>query len=273
MSGSKSKSSSQSRSSSWSREKSASSTGVWGGQGGYLQDVYQQAQGRFGEGPYSYGASRIADMDPRMSQALGAASGQYAQGQQTLGQAGQALGETLSGDYLDPSRNQSLERMRQIAARGVTEDYYGATQALGSSMEAAGRTGSGAHAYGSQIAQRNLATGLADMSAGIYGQNYQAERDRMMGAVGQAGAQTQAGWQGAQNLAQMGSMGFQHAQALAEEGGARHMFGQTAQDESLARYQQMLGGPVMTSQAMSEAASRSKAMSRSKGKQVSGGIV
>ncbi len=269
-----------SKNKSWSKSEENSSAGIWGEQAAYMQDVYSRAQGRAGADPYSYGASRIADLDPRMQQALGAAGGQFASGQEQLGQAGQvlgqadaAIGDTLGGKYLDPSQNTSLERTRQIGARGLTEDFYGATNALGSSMEAAGRTGSGAHAYGTDVNQRNLATGLGDMNAALYGQNYQSERDRMMGAASQAGGlaqgygqQAQAGWGNVMGLAGVGNIGYQRDSALAQEGGARHMFGQTAEDEQLMRYQQMLGGPVMTS--------RSNAWSetRSKGKSASGGL-
>jgi hypothetical protein len=132
-------------------------------------------------------------------------------------------------------------------------------------MEAAGRTGSGAHALGTEVAGRGLATGLGDMTARLYGENYQQERGRMMGAAGMAPGMAQAGWQNLQGLFGAGGIGQAQTQAEVSDIAARQQYEQDAPAQSLYRYQQMLGGPVMTSTAMAKA--------KSKGKQAQGGLI
>jgi hypothetical protein len=92
--------------------------------------------------------------------------------------------KTLGGGYLSPESNPYLQQTYEKAARGLTDQYSLATmpqlsKAFGG-MQAFGAD-SGYQQASSQ-AGKNLATGLGDVATGIYGQNYQAERDRMQRA-------------------------------------------------------------------------------------------
>jgi hypothetical protein len=168
---------------------------------------------------------------------------------------------TLRGDYLDPASNPWLQRTHDIGARNMTRKFYGATNALGSRMAAAGRAGGGAHGSGQAIAEENLATGLGDFTANLYGNNYQQERSRQMGAVGQSAANTQAGWMNTANLATSGDRDQQQRQAELTDMVGRFNFEQYGRAQKLQEFSQMLGGPIT----LSQSSGRSRTDSKGKG--------
>ncbi len=241
-----------------SKSKSAatSSTSVWEAQGDHFRNLYGRAQNLLEQGNYQYGQGRVSGFDPALQQAYGASAGQFAQGQQNIGAASQMTNATLRGDYLGPESNPWLQRTADIGTRNITRGFYNATNALGSRMASAGRTGSGAHAYGSQIQQENLATGLGDFSARLYGGNYEAERNRQMGAAGQAAANTQAGWQNVGGLGQAGERMQAQRQAELSDMVERFNFEQYGTAQKLSEFSQMIGAPIMTQESSSKSKSK-----------------
>lgn len=88
-----------------------------------------------------------------------------------LDQSAGLVSDTLSGDFLDPSTNPFLEstfsRAADLTRTRLSSEFAGA----GRNLDA------------SQPARSNE---LQTLAAGIFGPNFQAERDRQVGAVGQA---------------------------------------------------------------------------------------
>lgn len=127
-----------------------------------------------------------------------------------MGAASGELQSVLGGQYLDAG-NPHLASMYQAASRPVIEDFNTEIlPALTGQFAAAGRTGSGAHQNVATAAADDLTRNLAGMSANLYGQNYEAERNRMMGAAGMA-----PGMAGALRQQDLGNLGL-----LAQVGGA-----------------------------------------------------
>lgn len=101
------------------------------------------------------------------------------------------LNKTASGEYLNS--NPYLDEMFGSAADAVTQAYQTATAPnTAANFAGAGRYGSGAMANAVSQNESDLARQLGDMSAQIYGTNYQAERARQ-DAAAQALAMIQGG--------------------------------------------------------------------------------
>lgn len=97
-----------------------------------------------------------------------------------------ALGHTLSGQYLDEG-NPYLDQLYQSASRPLIEDFNTEIlPAITGQFAGAGRYGSGAHENVTLAAADDLERNLAAMSANLYGSDYEAERGRMMQAMGLA---------------------------------------------------------------------------------------
>jgi hypothetical protein len=239
-----------------STQKSSSKTFVNADQREQLKSLWSRAGDLSNEGPYSYGQDRVAAMDEGSERALGSAGGQYAQGQENLREANDQTNSTLRGDYLGPESNPWLKRTHDVGVRNMTRGFYNATNALGSRMEAAGRTGGGAHAAGQGVADENLATGIGDYTAKLYGDNYQQERNRQVGAVGQASGNTQAGWQNIAGYAAAGDRMQEQRQAELSDMVSRFQFDQQGTATKLAEFSQMIGGPVMEQRSKGKQKSR-----------------
>lgn len=106
------------------------------------------------------------------------------------GQTEGLLGDTMSGKYLSPDSNPYLKQTADAALGDLKyqwENYMmpqlrsqftGAGQTLG-----AGTFGSSPFDRATALASNEFNRQSADMLTSIYGQNYQQERDRQMGAV------------------------------------------------------------------------------------------
>ena len=122
-----------------------------------------------------------------------------------------ALRKTSSGAYLNS--NPYLDQMFGSASDAVTRAYQTATAPqTASNFAGAGRYGSGAYANSVSQNQQDLGSSLGNLSANIYGGNYQAERARQDAASQSLGALI------AQNLGLRGSLtnaaGSQYLQGL-----------------------------------------------------------
>lgn len=98
-----------------------------------------------------------------------------------------ALTKTSSGEYLNS--NPYLDSMFGSASDAVTRAYQTATApTTASNFSGAGRYGSGAYANSVSQNEQNLGSSLGNLSANIYGGNYQAERARQDAASQALGA-------------------------------------------------------------------------------------
>ncbi len=231
---------------------SSSSTKPWEGQQQYLRDLYSRAEGLFGGSPYQYaGGQTVAGFDPASQRAFHNVEQRATMGS-PLNQAAQGHAQsTIEGQYLDPDSNPWLARTGETAARGMTRNYYGAVNALGSQMEASGRTGSGAHATGANVNDENFATGLGDMYANLYGGAYDQERGRMMGATQMAPALAETDYRDQTALRNVGQQREQQSQRTLDDLLARFNFQQYEPSQRLAEFAGFLGNPVMQSNSKS----------------------
>lgn len=271
MSGSSSKSRSSSRSSSRSYGRSSSSTDVWGDQAGYLNQLYEGASADLAT-PREYGANRYAGIGAGTRQAIGASAGTFARNEENIDAASTQFQDTMAGRYLDPESNPYLQAQFDVGARGIRREFLDATQALGSRAEASGRSGSPNARFRQGRNAEALATGLADFSAKLYGENYGRERGIMAGMTDQAQSIAGAGFQNVAGLSQMGDREQLDRQSQLDDQNQRFQFNQERFANQLAQFRDLIGGPTMTSDAMSVESSMSKSRSKSRGKQASGGL-
>lgn len=132
------------------------------------------------------------------------------------------LTKTLNGDYLDPNSNPWLKQTYGTAADQFEAD-------LRSRFGATGSTGTGAFTGAA-------GQGLSSLAGDIYGGNYQAERNRQMGAAGLAPGVDQGTMLGAQAKIGAGSIQDQDTlQRLAEQNRQTN-FGYDSKWDELARY-------------------------------------
>lgn len=182
------------------------------------------------------------------------------------------------GGYL--GSNPQLDAMYQAASRPVIEQFRAEVlPGINSSFSSVGRNGSPAHQFAvGDRAVGALGRSLTDMSANLYGQNYENERNRQQaatsqlgnlyanaaGGLGQAGGQQMAAalsvpslWQGERaaelgNLGLLGSVGAQQTGTAAQLAGAASQGYQginMAPWQQLGVYSDLIGG--MPSSAMS----------------------
>jgi len=200
----------------------------------YLQQLYEDSS-RIGA--YQYGPGRVSGFNENQNQAFDLARDRAVGGSATMRGAESELQRTLAGDYLNPDSNPALAEY----ARRAGENFRGEVNALGSSMESMGRTGSGAHQVGNDRAQRNLSQGLAN----LYGGAYEAERGRMAGAVGQAGMFAENDYRDINALASVGAQQQGQSQRFLDDVVARYQFGQDRNYQALERRKAILGNPTI----------------------------
>lgn len=243
------------------KSSSSSATSVWQNQQPALNALYGGAMGNMGQN-YQYGQNRYAGMGRNTEQAIGAAGGMFRQGQANVGAASGQFQSTMQGDYLSPDSNPFLQQQYDIGARGITRSFYDATNALGSRMEGSGRSGGGIAGNRQDRLRENLATGLGDFGAQLYGQNYARERGIMAGMAGQAGAINAAGWQNNMGLSASGDREQMNRQGQLQDQNDRFQQAQRGRAEKLSEFRDLIGGPVMVSQSKS----------KGKGSSMGGGI-
>lgn len=201
----------------------------------YYQDIASQAQGLYNSGGPNYypnqtyvpfSAQSQAAMQLGQNRALfgsqfdqpaGNVAMQNMQGNSpytmagvgALGMAGLGAGQlnaTAQGGYLNS--NPYLDQAFNAAARGLNTQYNNQVMpGINATFGSGGRTGSNAHQQSIDMANTNYGNAVGDMAAQIYGGNYQAERDRQMGAssaLGNLGMGIASGYGGlgSQNFAQ-----------------------------------------------------------------------
>lgn len=176
----------------------------------YLNDLARQAGSTSGENPYA----------PQLAQ-LAQEAGVHDYGMNSLQ-------NTASGMYLNS--NPYLDSMFGSASDAVTRAYQTATAPTSaSSFSGAGRYGSGAYANMASQNQQDLGSSLGNLSANIYGGNYQAERARQDAASQALSSLMQ------QNYGLQGNL-INQAGNLTNQAGQLRLagLGQAAQDTSAA---------------------------------------
>lgn len=222
-------------------------------QQGAQQNIYTAANGALaGYDPTPYQGQRTAGFGDvsqwAMNQALGRSQGAaheqalggYIQGALGQGQfdltgagltangamaglrpAQEQLGATAGGQYL--GQNPYLNAMYGQAANQMTEQFRNSVMpGIDAKFGAGGRAGSGMHAAYMQQANNNLGNQLGGLAANMYGNAYNTERDRMVGAAGtlQSGA-----------LSGMSGLGDLYGRVSADQGQAGQLSGQLSGQE------------------------------------------
>jgi hypothetical protein len=190
------------------------SSAPWTPQQPLIQQGFTEAQNQL------TGPPTVAPLSPQTEQGLSMTQ-QTAQSSQLPQQAAGALGNTLSGNYLDPAgwlggvgKNDYIDQLSSSIGNQVVPQVM-------SNFALAGRAGD------SPLAQaavgQGIATGLApymfgsaENQMGRLFDSYQSERDRMMSAASLAPGVEQSRYGPANAMLGAGSIYDQHNQALAD---------------------------------------------------------
>jgi hypothetical protein len=158
----------------------------------YAENFMQRSQ-QVADRPYqAYDKSTVANLNPYQTAGYNAQAQRAMQGSPTMDAAAGEVNKTLGGGYLNS--NPYLDSMVDRASADVKRNM--------TSIDA--RSGS----FGNSGVQESTARGLADVSSQIRGADYQQERGRMAGAVGQAQGIANQDYIDAQQLQDAGQ-GFQ----------------------------------------------------------------
>jgi len=198
-----------------------------------------------------YPGATVAPTDPTTTEAQNMALSMAREGSPNIDAAQAENLKTLQGGYYDS--NPYLDATYNRAASGVTRAFNRAVLPnLESRFAGAGRMDSGAYQGALGEAGRGLAGELSGMATDIYGGAYQAERGRQNAAVGAAAPLAKAGYMGADVIGGVGAQRERYNQAQIDEMVQRFQFEQEAPYQSIARYANLIGSPVMTSSGRSK---------------------
>lgn len=233
-----------------SKSSSSSSNVPWASQQPYLENLFKRAENLYQQGPYQfYPGQTVAPESAVSQQALSAIANRGLGGSPNLGSAtnlnqattgGYFLGGPGSNPYLDPTYNRMAQLIGENYNRVVAPD-------ITSRFSAAGRLGSGAYQNAVTASQEQLGQNLSSAATQLYGQNYDAERNRMEAAAAQAPALAAAGYTDLGQAQQAGAAQEAYQQKLIDEAVQRYQYGQEAPAQQLAQYSNFLGQPIMTS--------------------------
>lgn len=107
---------------------------------------------------------------PSLTRAANASSANFnnSPGNQIIGQGQNLIGQTLSGDFLSPDSNpflqQTFDRAADLTQTRLSSEFAGAGRDLGAAAPARSEE-------------------LQTLASNIFGGNFQAERDRQLGAL------------------------------------------------------------------------------------------
>ena len=241
-----------------------SRTAPWAAQAPYLRDLYSHAAQIFGQGPYQYGPGRVEGADPFQQQAWGQIRDRASAGSPLLEQAKDQMQSTLRGDYMDPDRSPWLSKMYDAAAQPMTRNFMtSGMPTLNTQFAGAGRTqqdaGGTAQTAAAARAQGELARGLGNLSANLYGGHADRERNRQMSAGQMAPGLAQSDYFDAQMLGGAGGQRQQFAQRALDDIVQRFNFNQMANQMKLQEFIGNIGQPIVTSASEQASRGRSKA--------------
>jgi hypothetical protein len=193
----------------------------WSGAKPYLENFMQVGKS-VTQNPFQfYNGDTVAGFSPEQEMGMSLATQRAMAGSPTLNAANNQVTNTLNGDYLNPDSNPYL--------KGTVDRALGDVQTRVNSQFNNNNFGSTAH-------QETLSRNLGDQANQIYGQNYNAERNNQMDAIGQAQGLASADYADAYALQSVGAQ----RQGLANQylGLNQNTFNQAAQwpYEQLQRY-------------------------------------
>jgi len=185
--------------------------------------------------PYNeYGYNRIAPFTEDTLSGMDMARNAANYNQPLWDQAQDELSKTMSGAYLLPGSNPYLQGTFDAAAGRMADAYKNGTGAQ--TNAAAGFGGAfGGSAQSELQGQQSRAFGdsLGQLGLGLYGQNYQAERGRQLGAV-----QAAPGFAGARQ-----AFDFGNANALNSIGQQQQALGQNYLNADFAQFDEARNYP------------------------------
>ena len=134
--------------------------------------------------------SNVGSAAGAAGQGLGALFNRGQQGSPVLGAANDLTQQTLQGNFLSPDSNpylqQTFNRAADLTRGRLATEFAGSGRDISASRPARSEE-------------------LQSLASNIYGGNFQAERDRQQGAVGQAGGLQNADFQNIQAMIDAGS--------------------------------------------------------------------
>jgi hypothetical protein len=210
-------------------KKSTTTTEPWGEQKPYLVEGFKEAEQLY-ETPIQYfpGAT-TAPVSQEQQQGLSAMATRARTGSPLLSGAQDLTQRTMAGEFVTPESNPYLQHYVQ---RGME-------QILPQMDSAAIKAG----AYGGEAWGLQRGRALGDLSAGIYGPAYEAERQRQVQASQYAPGLAREDYQDPARLMSVGEEKRSQEQEFIDEAMRRFEFEQFEPWERLGMYQQLIGGP------------------------------
>lgn len=219
----------------------------WGGQQGYLLDIFQNAQKQFkGGGPQYYQGSTVAPPSNATTQGQNLITGAAPGAQASSDAANKALQFNLT-DARDVNSNPYLKSAIDAAIQPAVHQFSDAGGTLSQLRDDSANTGTG-YGYGSR---GDIASGLAAsrlnkdilgttsaMAASGYQSGLDASSKALALAPGVIGASSQPG----EMMSAVGQQQDQYQQALINDAVNRWNFEQNRPGDALARYQNLVGG-------------------------------
>jgi len=211
-----------------SKSRGTTEVQPWSGQQPYIKTGLSEALKLYQVPMSFFPGSTIADFTATQRQAQELMRQRALAGSPEIAAGSAELRSILGGKYLTPESNPYLSYYTKRA-------FEEALPQLDTSAIAAGRYGSGAW---------GLAKGrtMADLAGNIYGQAYEAERQRQLQAAQLAPAYSEAAWGDLARLAAVGEEQQRMEQAKINEAMERWQFGQLEPWTRLANYFNLIGG-------------------------------
>lgn len=210
----------------------------------YLTEVAQGAQANYkSASPTYFPGQTYAGMSSPTSTALANTINRATTGNPLL-PAAQGLNlATMRGQYLDPNSNPFARATVDAANRPLIDNYMqNVAPGNDSRFSLAGRYGSNSHVNAQTQSQDALQRGLAENSAGIYGNIYNTERGYQNAAIGQAPGLAEADYGDIAKLAAAGTTQEGYSQQAIDAAIAKHNFEQNLQAAKLAQYSDIIRG-------------------------------
>jgi hypothetical protein len=173
-----------------------------------------------------YDGLRTAGLNNMQTTGMQMASDRARNGSDAVRAGGSNLMDTLGGKYL-AAGNPYLSAAIDRASGDVTRNYQGAVGANDSLMARSGAFGGSAWQQAQEGAQRQLATGLGDVSTQMHMADYGQERQNQMAAQQTALAYGQQPYLDAQQLQAAGATQYGYDQQKATD--AMDLFNEKAQ--------------------------------------------
>lgn len=219
-------------------------TGPWQPQQSYLQNLFGRAEGLWQNSPLKpYTGQTFAGLNPTQTSALGTITSMGSTPDAGVTAAQGLNNSTIAGNYLSPDTNPYLKATYQAAADPVTASYMTATAPqTASAFARAGRYGSGSYDNAVGQNERNLGYTLNNLATGIYGGNYQQERQNQLNAAGMAPGLNQASFFNPTQALMAGNQEQQTQQAGLTNAYNQYMTNQMMPWQNAQMYQGLVGG-------------------------------